>query len=486
MKLFKKFTIGLLSISFLFSLTGCRTKGGETSTETQTGATATTEKKEIVFWNLFDNSDSLKGQIQAFESSHPGVKVTYKKFVNVDEYWRTIVNELAEGEGPDIFAVNNNWIKQHSKKFQPLPMDSVEIPMNPEIFRQTFFNVAGEDLIIDNQILGIPLSIDTLALYYNKKIFGDNIIDSDEPADTWEKLKEQVITLTKANNSIERFGVSGVAMGRADNILRATDILYLLMVQQGAQFYDDTGKKAIFATKQGVAEGTGQAYYPAEEALNLYTSFGIPSYRHYAWNEFITGKAPDEKEINPFARGKTAMIFGYSFLYNQISDTIQGLTKTGGEHITLEDVGIAPVPQLYNYAETGKQDAYANYFPLVVSRNTAYPAEAWNLLLYLSTAESLQAYHEKTHKPTSRKDMGDAQSIEPLWGVFARQASYAKNLQLYDFEKFNDYFAEAIQSVVKSKKTAKEALEITQKKVNCLLDKAQPNASQDIDCDVVE
>lgn len=485
MQTFKKIIVFSLLISIVLSFSACRTKEeGETSTGTTT--TTTSQKKEIVFWNLFDNSDSLKGQIQAFESAHPSVRVTYKKFVNVEEYWDTILNELAEGEGPDVFAVNNNWIQKHYKKFYPMPIEGMEIPMNPEIFRQTFFNVAEEDLIIDESILGIPLSIDSLALYYNKEIFGDNIINSDEPAGTWEELKEQVVALTKTDNSPERFGLSAIAMGRSDNILRANDILYMLMLQHETLFYDDTNTKAIFATKQGVAEGTGKAYYPAIEALDLYTSFGLPSYRNYTWNEFITGMAPDEKELNPFVRGKVAMIFGYSFLYSQLSDAIQGQTKTGGTHINLEDIGIAAAPQLYKYEETGKQDAYANYFPLVVSRNTESPTEAWNLLLYLSSADSLQTYHEKTNKPTSRKDMGDAQSIEPLWGVFARQASYAKNLQLFDYENFNDYFVEAIQSVVKSKKTSQEALLLAQKRVNCILDKMETNANQDIDCDTLE
>lgn len=473
----------ILIASFLVILTGCRTKGEQSLEQTENQNTEIL--KEIVFWNLYDNSDALKGQIQAFESLHPGVRITYKKFVNIEEYWNTILNELAEGEGPDIFAVNNNWIAKHHKKFHPMPDGGLDIPMNAEIFRQTFFNVAGEDLIVDNQVLGIPLSIDTLALYYNKQLFVDNITNSDEPAKTWDEIKEQVYTLTKQDKSPERFFVSGIAMGRSDNIIRSSDILYLLFLQHGTKIYDDLQTKSILATQQGVAEGTGKPYYPGESALELFSSFAIPSYKNYAWNEFITGMAPVEKEINPFVRGKVGMIFGYSFLYNQLVDAIQGQVKTGGKHIQTADIGIAPIPQLYNFQETGKQDAYANYFPLVISRNTKYPQEAWNFLLYISSQDSLQTYHEKTHKPTSRKDMVDAQSTEPLWGVFARQAAYSKSLQLYDLDKFNQYLGEAIESVVKNKKTIREALQLAEKKINCVLDKTKANANQDVDCDLL-
>lgn len=473
----------VLFLSLILTSSGCRTKG--TSTTTQPKETSNPIKKELVIWNLFDNSDALKGQIQAFESLNPGVQITYKKFVNAEEYWNTILNELAEGEGPDILAVNNNWINKNYKKFYPMPEGNLSIPMNPEIFRQTFFNVASEDLIIDNKIIGIPLSIDTLALYYNKQLFIDNISNSDEPAKTWDGIKEQVYTITKQDKSPERFFVSGIALGRSDNILRSSDLFYLMLLQHGTQIYDDTKRKSILSKQQGIVEGTGKPYYPGLSALELYTSFAIPSYKNYAWNEFITGQSPNDKEINPFIRGKVGMIFGYSFLYDQLADAIQGQVKTGGQHINLADIGIAPIPQLYNFQETGKQDAYANYFPLVVSRNTEYPEEAWNFLLYISSQDSLQTYHEKTHKPTSRKDMVDAQSTEPLWGVFARQASYAKSLQIYDLDKFNQYLAESIDSVVQNKKTLKDALQLAETKINCLLDKVQNNTNQDIDCDIL-
>lgn len=486
MKFTKKLIPLLLLITLLTSLTGCRQKPqpGD-GTETETGSTKTetsSERKEIVFWNLYDNSDSLNGQIQAFESMHPGVKIKYKKFVNIEEYWKTILNELAEGEGPDIFAVNNNWVKQHYKKFQPMPADL----MNAEKFRETFFDVAGDDLIIDETIMGIPLSIDTLAVYYNKELFSDSVLNENGPAKTWETFEEQVYALTKKDNSKERFGVSAVAMGRADNIMRANDIFYMLMLQHETKFYDDTKQKAIFANKQDVIEGTGKAYYPGVEALSFYTSFAMPSYRNFTWNDIITGQSPEDKEINPFVRGKVAMIFGYPFLYDQLKDAIQVQIKTGGDHIAMEDIGIAEVPQLFDYNETGQRDAFANYFPLVVSRNTEYSTEAWEFLLYISSADSLQTYHEKTNKPTSRRDMVDAQSVEPFWGVFARQAGYAKSFQLFDMDKFNEYLAEAIQTTVKGKKvTAKEALEKAQKKINCILDKNKANANQDIDCDLL-
>ena len=77
----KKYTSIILILSFSLVFSGCRSKIGP---DTGTGGAATEILKELVVWNLYDNSDSLQGQIQAFQSSHPGVRISYKKFVNID------------------------------------------------------------------------------------------------------------------------------------------------------------------------------------------------------------------------------------------------------------------------------------------------------------------------------------------------------------------------------------------------------------------
>ena len=249
--------------------------------------------------------------------------------------------------------------------------------------------------------------------------------------------------------------------------------------------YDEKDKKAIFATQQGTSEGTGKAFYPGIEALKLYTSFGLTSYKNYSWNNLITSRTGDSKEIGAFVNGKVAMIFGYSWLYDEIDLQIQSSRKKNNDHISLDDVGIAPAPQIYKPSESGKHDAFALYYPLTVSRNSEESDIAWELIAFLASPESLQDYHEKTHKPSPRKDMVDEQSIEKLFGVFARQASYAKSIYTVNDKSFKNIMTNAIQSVARSKKSSDEAMKLAQKRMNCLLDK-EKDITIDIDCEKLE
>ena len=144
--------------------------------------------KEINLYFVHDNTDAFQEQIQAFQSKNQGVVIKTKKFVNLKEYEDLVINEIAEGEGPDVFMIHNSWITKHNKKLLPLPIDQ-PIVMNADLFRQTFFQAATDDLIIDEEIYGMPLAMDNLAIYYNKSYFKDLLATTDRPGELWEKIK---------------------------------------------------------------------------------------------------------------------------------------------------------------------------------------------------------------------------------------------------------------------------------------------------------
>ena len=487
-KLFKIFII-LAILAVPAVLSGCQTKCPKPTENVPGTSTFRTDCpyeeaqadankiKELNFYFVHDNTDAFKEQIQAFQSKNPGVVIRTKKFDNLQEYEDTVINEIAQGEGPDVFMIHNSWLTKHYKKLLPLPLDQ-PIVMNADLFRQTFFQAAANDLVIDEKVYGMPMSIDNLAVYYNKAFFKD-LLTVDRPADLWEGIKEQVATLTKRNNSPERFALAGIALGRADNISSAVDILYTLMMEYGAKFYDEKEEKATFADG-----GSATAESPGVSALSLFTSFALPTYKHYSWNDTITGYSPEEMEINPFVRGKVAMIIGYPYLYDVIDQSIQNQQKSGNQHIDMKDVGIAPFPQLVSGAEATKRDTYASYFPLVVARTSQHPQEAWSFVQFMTSADVLQTYYKKTHRPTSRQDMIDEQQTDPLFGAFAYQASFAKSFKVFDSNAYNKIFTDAIQQVITNVAAPEEALRTAQDKVTCVVRKQKGLVGSDTDCGV--
>ncbi len=462
-KIVKAVSVGLIFVLTVTLLSGCFEK------EKAAKKTAA-EPVELVYYKLFDEEDVMRPLIQEYESKHPNVSIRYRKFTDPVEYENLIINELAEGEGPDLFSVPNYWFLRNARKLTPL---SPQV-FSPKQFEDTFVSVAKNDLVLkdanDSQekVFGIPLTVDTLALYYNKSAFEDKIPSRGKPAATWEELKEDVFKLTKKDNSFERFEVAGIAMGRSDNVARAIDILYLLMLQYKTNFYNDNISQAEFSKQQAISS-TGVNQNPATEAFKLYTSFALPANKNYSWNSYLADTKSPTKELETFARGKVAMIFGYSYLYGQIAGEIKDLADKGVSTMNAKDVRIAAVPQIIDpKTSTEKRDAYANYYAETVSRTSKHSEQAWDFLLFLSSKDNLAYYHDKTHKPTSRRDMIDEQMKDPIYGVFAEQIGYAESFPVYDAPRYAEIFGSAINAILATSSPT-EAVRSAENQINDLL-----------------
>lgn len=413
---------------------GCREKEQKQKVDTFDGV-------ELTYYKMFDDSDVIEPIIHDYEAAHPGLKISYKKFSDFDEYQRVVLNEMAEGEGPDIFSMQNTWFASNFKKVSPMP----ETLGTAEDFSEIFADVAYNDLVrVDEnglqQVFALPMTIDTLALFYNKAQLEDRIPTRGKPSDTWEGIKEDVSFLNKTDNSMDRFEVSGIAMGRADNISRGVDILYLLFLQFGVDFYNDNISQAIFAGQQG-----GVAQYPGLEALNFFVSFADPEQKNYSWNEFIVDDDASEKEVEAFASGKVSMIAGFSYMFDDIVNQINILKSKGVKTIDESDIRIAPIPQIFDPdVSKDKRVTYANYFAETVSRNSKYPDVAWDFLIELTSKKNLEYYFKKLHKPTSRRDMIDDQKKDPVYGVFASQIGYAESFPIIDYFSYKQIFTKTV------------------------------------------
>ena len=425
----------ILLVATVMTFAGCRTK-------TPTAAKGNYNGIVLNYYKVFDGQEVLDPIIKQYEADHPGLKINYREFTDFDEYQRVILYEMAEGNGPDIFSMQNTWFMSNYKKLAPMPSSFG----TPEDFASTFVDVAYNDLVRTDQkgvsqVYGMPMTVDTLALYYNKAQFEDRLASKGgKPSKTWEGIKDDVVQLNKANNSLSRFEVSGIAMGRADNISRGVDTFYLLLLEYGAKFYNENFSQATFAGQQG-----GIALYPGVEALKLLTGFADPKQRHYSWNEYVVSDPTGAKEVEAFAKGQVSMIFGYAYTYNDIVKAITALKDKGGSVLDVKDIGIAPAPQLYDPdVSSNKRISYASYFAEAVSRNSKHPDIAWDFLIELTKKKNLDYYFNKTNKPTSRRDMIDDQKKDPIYGVFANQVGYAESFPILDYYIYKNLFTDVI------------------------------------------
>lgn len=429
-----------ISVLIIFSLvfTACLRK--------QEVEVVKSEAVTLTFYGLFDNEDLYAPIIKSFELENKNVTIIYKKFTDPESYLSLIVNELAEGKGPDIFMLHNTWFPDNYKKLKAAPSSIV----TPETFRNAFVQVAADEMIIPDsnnieQIYGAPTYVDTLALYYNQEQLNDAVPERGKPASTWAGIVGDVMELNKQDNSYERFKRSGIAMGRADNILRSFDILMLLFLQNKVNFYTDDLKNVDFANDES-----------AVTALDIYSSFGIPSKANYSWNKYIADADSAEKEITTFARGKVSMIFGYSYTYEDILNEISRLKSLGEDVIDVNTIKIQEVPQMFDPSTSSEtRKTYASYFAPVVARTSENSDLAWKFIASL-VSETNQIYlNENTHRPSGRRSLISSQSQDPIYGAFADQVGYAQSIPMYNYYKYKAVFLNAISAILTTADTSK-------------------------------
>ncbi len=351
------------------------------------------EPVELEYWRLWDDQDAFEEIIADYQKKHPNITIKYRKF-RYQEYQEELLNAWAENRGPDIFSVHQSWIKKYQPKIQPLPEEitlayqvtkgtlkkevSYELKTKKSLslrqFRENFADVVYQNAIINQKIYGLPLSLETLIMFYNRNIFNRSGVA--QPPATWEEFLEASQKITRFNQNNEII-LSGTALGTGYNITRNFDIISVLMLQNGATMTDSEGY-AIFTKSQS------RNFNPGIEAIQFYTDFASPVKQAYCWNKEMPNS------LDAFITGRVSMVFGYNYHLPTIQSRAPRL-----------DFGIAPIPQV----NPDNQVNFANYWLETVSKNSEHPDEAWDFLLFATQKDQVKKYLEKTKRPTALKSL---------------------------------------------------------------------------------
>ncbi|MBI5530698.1 MAG: extracellular solute-binding protein [Candidatus Doudnabacteria bacterium] len=404
-----------LSIALLAA--GC---GSSNNNQTQ-------QQVVINFWKTFEDSSNIEPLITAYQTAHPNVRIVYTK-KNVDTYEQDLLNALAAGQGPDIFSINNAWLPAYMDKVTPAPTTAFTY----SDFKNAFVDAVENDFTVNQKIYGVAMSVDSLALYYNKDILGTVGIAT--PPKTWAELATDVQKIKKADTK-GYFTRSGIAMGTNANVNRAVDILYLFMLQKGVVPYSSDGTQPTFSQS---VQKNGNYTDPGLDALTYYTSFANPYSPNYNWN------SRSDYSVDAFANGRSAMMLSYSYA----ADTI----KQKNPNLNF-DVAAVPQPNLDDPSVN-----FANYWGEVVSKQSKNSAVAWDFLKFLSSKTSLDKYYAKHKLPSSRKDLISLQIQDPEIGVFANANLTAKAFYRPDQAKMDTIFGRMIDNVILNGLTADRAL----------------------------
>lgn len=370
----------------------------------------------LEYWGVWEDRDDLNPVIADFQALHPNIRINYTKF-RYTEYEQKLLEAWAEDRGPDIYSIPAAWLKKYQSRITPQPA-TVRLPFqqvtktlgqtevktvvnpvaiySPSDIKNQFADVVYSDVAINNQIYGLPLSVDTLALFYNRSLLDAASIAT--PPVTWEDVAVDTkkISLLNANNNFVR---SGIALGTGNNINNSADILSLLMMQNGAQMADAKGNISF-----GNVQDKNSS--PALDALRFYTDFADPVKEVYSWN------SSQPNSLDAFIAGRVGMIFSYAY----------NLPVIKGRSPKL-DFGVALMPQIVSGSRAIN---YTNYWVTTVAHKAKNVEAAWGFINFLTSPSEAEKYLTAARLPSALRSLIGSQVTDPEIGVFASQVLTAK------------------------------------------------------------
>jgi ABC-type glycerol-3-phosphate transport system substrate-binding protein len=353
-------------------------------------ATAT-QPISLEYWTVFDNVDALQTQINAYKADRPYLTINLKQ-LRSDEIYPRLLEALAEDRGPDIISVRNRWMTFYKPKLAAMPSSvsdttvrvekttvgsktvvsgaTLNLPTISQIDKE-YLQAVKKDVVIEDKIYGLPLSLENMALYYNKDLLDKAGIA--EPPKNWNEFQKAVEKLAKIDKNSGKILQSGTALGTSNNIAGFEDILYILFKQSSIDLINKDNQVNFNSASTEAANN-------AISVLNFYTDFANPTRSTYTWNEEM------DNALDRFINGSLAFFFGYSYHYPVIKARAPQL-----------NVAVLPMLQL----NPEQPINVANYWIQSVTDKSKHKNEAWALVNFLTHSKATKDYLDQSGRPSA-------------------------------------------------------------------------------------
>lgn len=309
---------------------------------------------QFASWGSKSEIDILKPILNDFEKSNPDIKID---FLHIPQnYFQKIHLLFASNTAPDVIFINNLYLPIYANAGM---LDEI----TPEkISTDGFYEKSLDALSFKGKLYAVPRDVSNLVIYYNKNLFDKYHVNYPQKDWTLDDFLETALKLT------HRPDVFGISFEK--------DVLYFLpylMSEGGGILSDDTETQII-----NTAE--------SQKAINFYADLR---------NKYHV--APQKREsasatmAQMFLQQKLAMHLSGRWLvpkYREVAgfdwDIAQFPKGTNGSIVPMDASGWA------------------------VSKSSKHKNEAYKLIQYLSSTESLEKFAQSGLVVPARKDAANS------------------------------------------------------------------------------
>jgi len=333
-----------------------------------------------------------------------GVAATIKfqaSGVDDEKYKARLSLDLKTRSGADVIAADGIWVGEFAEAGYILPLDKVVGPSTAQWdgWAQIPKSVQANAQFGDKSY-GIPAGTDGRVLYYNKKLFAKAGLPTDWAPKSWADILAAGSALKKLPGVAPLQINAGTAMGEATTMQGALPLL----VGTGTQIYSD-----------GKWEGNTKQ---VRDVLGFYKDIYAGGLGSTAFQQAAKGR---DESFAAFAAGKVGVLLEGDYFWRSVINPKDGVAPMTTRDA---DVGYAIIPAQKPGSGVKGQDFVSmsggsGYF---LNPSTKYPQQAWELLTFMNSPESLKALLNGEARITARLDVNkDVLSADPLLSMISEK-----------------------------------------------------------------
>jgi multiple sugar transport system substrate-binding protein len=315
----------------------------DTTDTTDKSATSTTDKITVAIWDT--NQQAGLQQIMDDWTAQSGIKAEIQ-VISWNEYWTLLEAGASGGSLPDVFWMHSNQAQKYMENGLLLDLTD-KIAASDKVDMKNFYPDIVNLYTSNSKIYAMPKDIDTIGLWYNKKMFDDAGIAYPDDTWTWETLYETAKKLTKSDGS---------QFGYAANTSNNQDSYYNAIYAYGGYILNDDKTKSGYDDPKTI------------KAMKVYEKM------------LREGISPDLQTLSEngtevlFESGKVAMITQGSWMVPAFRDNEYTSTNC--------DVAVLPT------GPDGTRVSIYNGLGWAAAANGKNTDAAWSLIEYLGTKEA--------------------------------------------------------------------------------------------------
>lgn len=416
MKKWLKALVAVAAVGMLATLGAC---GASKSS-------STSGPQKVTFWGSWSGSQvkQLNQLIGEYNKSQNKYKVSYKV---QDEVEKKLLTGIAGGEVPDVIMWDRVQTSVYAKKNALLDMSS--LVKKDDVKMSQFYPETVNEMKVDGKQYGIPLLVDTRAIFYNKKLLAAAGV---QPPKTWSELEEAAKKTTKwENGKLVQAGFS----------LNDVGLYNMWIAQAGGQMLNNAETKTAFNSAAGKS---------------------VLTY----WNKLLNQDKVYQVGFNDgsdqFAAGKVAMVYSGPWAeadYDKVKDLDYGVVQPA----------VGP---------NGDKGAMTGGFGLVIPKTAKNQKGAWDFIKWWTTNPKIGVKFAKISGwlPANMKAANnDYFTTNPKYAAFVKTMDYAKTRPTVtgyaDVEGLA--LTPQLQNFVSGKVSADKALSNAQKQGDKILKEAK-------------